>query len=102
MNKHDPVSQIEQTLIKSHRNRPRPAPDADWQALVMADIRKEKRIMAIDRGLPIPVFVWRFAAVSCGVAAILSWYTFSTGIGLEQLFLQMVVSGPFKAGLMAL
>jgi hypothetical protein len=95
MSKKDLVDKIEAALVTAHRKRPEIEPGNGWHNQVMAKVRQEGRRQTIDRGFEPPQrFVWRFAAVTCTLAAALALYALQSGIGLDQLALHLLIDDP--------
>lgn len=101
MNEHDPFSSIEKVLLETHRSRPVPQLDKAWRVQVMDQIRLEAAELKISREIPVPAFVWRFATATCTFALALSLYVALTGLGLDQLLLQLFFNDPLTGSLLS-
>jgi hypothetical protein len=92
----DRVIKMEDALITAHRSRPEIEPDAEWNTRGMAQVREEGPLGLTNNRYPAlaQIFVWRFAAVVCSLALVISFYAFKTGIGTEQFMLEFFSDDP--------
>lgn len=95
MTKKDRVAKIEAALTEAHRNRPKAEADDGWNSRVMAQVRAEGRLIGVEQAPDFAQrFVWRFAAVACMLALAFSLVALQTGIGPEQLALNLFMDDP--------
>lgn len=88
----DRVTRIEEALVAAHRSRPEVATDDLWPARVMAQVRArpiENRDPVLAQRL-----VWRFATVIGLLALACSVYAVSSGVGPEQLAMNVFLNDP--------
>ena len=75
------IDHLERLIGSVYRGQETTPPGADWNAGVMAEIRRMGRVEAGGNGEALfGRFAWRFAAAACFVAAILLVYVFSNGV----------------------
>ena len=84
--------QLEETLRAAHALRPLPEVDEDWNRQVMNEIRRQS-ISAVDLPTLAGPLVWRFAAASCCLARVLSFYAMGGG-DADQLTLDLFLGDP--------
>jgi len=85
--------QLEESLRAAHALRPLPEVDEDWNRRVMNEIRRQS-ISAVDLPTLASPLVWRFAAASCCLALVLSFYALVGGEGSEQMALDLFMGDP--------
>lgn len=90
--KHTAQQQLEETLRAAHALRPLPEVDEGWNRRVMNEIRRQS-ISAVDLPTLAGPLVWRFAAASCCLALVLSFYAISGG-DTDQLTLDLFMGDP--------
>ncbi|MGE4560187.1 MAG: hypothetical protein AB7E77_08300 [Desulfobulbus sp.] len=93
MNRQQRLDQLEQALRRAHCNRPLPAPDTGWNQRVMNEIRHSPIRAAALPSFVTPL-VWRFAAVTCSLAMVLSFYLLSAANSPDQMAMDLFLGDP--------
>ncbi len=95
MMKNDCVTELEKALVASHRSRPQVEAPAGWDMQVMQQIQAQGRPRIEEQeSFLTQRFVWRFAAVACTIAFIVSMYAFGTDLGPEHLVAKLFFDDP--------
>jgi len=93
MDKHQKIDLLEQNLAEVHRKCHLPSPNANWNHRVMHAIRRES-VVRLDMDALASPLVWRFAAVSCSLAIILSFYLFTSIGDQDQMAMDLFMGDP--------
>lgn len=91
----DKISDVEKFLVKGYRHSFTEEPDESWYSSVMEEIREEHlRKVRLKYYSSDYRFIWRFAAVACTVAAVLTIYVAGTGIMTDQIAINLFMKDP--------